>query len=67
LRIAADDYAGVWFNGKKIAELQHENGLETVRLPIDLQHGKNEIVIKTSNKLSNNRYLWAVSCVVEPE
>ena len=67
LRIAADDYATVWFNGKKISELRHENGLETVRLPVDLKHGTNEIVIKTNNKLSNNRYLWALSCVVEPE
>lgn len=67
LRITSDDFATIWFNGRKIAELRHENGLETVRLPVDLQQGRNDLVIKTSNKLSNNRYLWALSCVVEAE
>jgi hypothetical protein len=63
LRIALDDWAIVWLNGEKVATLRHENGLESVRIPVQLKRGKNELRIKTTNTNSNNRGLWAISCV----
>jgi len=65
LRIALDDWAIVWLNGEKVATLRHENGLKSVRIPVKLKPGKNELRIKSNNTLSNNRALWVVSCVVE--
>jgi hypothetical protein len=65
LRLALDDWAIVWLNGEKVATLRHENGLETARIPVRLKRGKNELRIKNNNFMSNNRWLWAISCVVE--
>lgn len=65
LRLALDDWAFVWLNGEKIATLRHERGLKTVRIPIQLKQGKNELRIKNTNTRSINRGLWAISCVVE--
>jgi hypothetical protein len=65
LRLALDDWALVWLNGEKIATLRHEKGLETVRIPIRLKQGKNELRIKNTNTWNLNRGLWAISCVVE--
>jgi hypothetical protein len=67
LRLTLDDWAMVWLNGEKVATRLHENGLETVRIPIRLKPGKNELRIKTSNTFGNNRALWAISCVVEKQ
>lgn len=65
LRLALDDWAIVWLNGEKVATLRHEHGLETARIPIHLKRGKNELRIKNNNFMGNNRWLWAISCVVE--
>jgi hypothetical protein len=65
LRLALDDWAVVWLNGAKVATLRHENGLETARIPIRLKRGKNELRIKNNNFMGNNRWLWAISCVLE--
>ena len=65
LRLATDDWAIVWLNGEKIATLRHEKGLETTRIPIRLKRGQNELRIKNNNFMGNDRWLWAISCVVE--
>lgn len=67
LRLAIDDWSIVWLNGEKIATLRHDKGLETARLPIHLKRGPNELRIKNNNFMNNDRWLWAISCVVEPQ
>ena len=37
------------------------------RIPIQLKPGKNELRIKNSNFMGNNRAIWAINCVVEKE
>ncbi len=66
LRIAVDDWCRVWLNGEHVATLRHEHGLETARLPLRLQKGANELMLKTNNSSAtpNNR-LWVIHCVIE--
>ena len=66
LRISIDDWCRVWLNGASVATLRHDNGLEAVRLPVKLQRGSNELLLKTSNSETppNNR-LWVINCIVE--
>ena len=68
LRLAVDDWAMVWLNGRKIATLRHDDGLKTARIPVQLRRGANELLVKTNNSNTppNNR-LWVVNCVIEPE
>ena len=46
LRLSFDDWLIAWVNGEKVAELRHEKGFETSRIPASLKKGKNEILIK---------------------
>ncbi len=39
--------------------------MKTARIPIRLKRGKNELRIKNNNFMGNNRWLWAISCVLE--
>jgi len=66
LRLAVDDWAIVWLNGRKIATLRHDDGLKTARIPVQLRKGANELLVKTNNSDTppNNR-LWVVNCVIE--
>ena len=34
LRISVDDWCSIWLNGEHVADLRHERGLETVKLPV---------------------------------
>jgi hypothetical protein len=43
LRLTCDDWAVVWVNGEKIATLDHAKEMATVRLPILLKQGGNDI------------------------
>ncbi len=65
LRLAFDNWAIVWLNGKKIATLNHERELETVKLPITLKAGENQLLIKNNNRPNQNRTLWVLNCAVE--
>jgi hypothetical protein len=66
LRLAVDDWCRVWFNGKHVADLRHEGGLETAEIPVTLRQGTNELLLKTNNTtMPPNNRLWALSCVVE--
>ena len=67
LRLALDDWAVVWMNGKKIATLNHVDGLATRRIPIRLQAGNNRLVIKTNNTdRPLNKRMWAIHAALEP-
>ena len=51
---------------RKVATLRHENGLETVRIPVQLEKGKNELLVKTNNSdISPNKRLWVVNTAIE--
>ena len=66
LRLAVDGWCLVWLNSEKVATLRHENGLETVRIPIQLEKGKNELLVKTNNsEISPNKRLWVVNTAIE--
>ena len=55
----------VWLNGQKIATLNHKKELKTVRIPVQLKQGGNELRIKNTNSNNTNNGLWAISCIVE--
>lgn len=66
LRLTLDDRAVVWLNGERLAEVHHGDGLETVRLPVRLREGPNQLQIKTSNSAAQlNKALWALHLAVE--
>jgi len=66
LRLALDDWAIVWLNGKKVATLRHEDGLKVGRIPIALKKGENELLVKTNNiEATPNNRLWVINCVIE--
>ena len=66
VRLAVDDWAVVWLNGRKIAALRHDEGLKTVNLPVTLLEGKNELLIKSSNTgTPRNKGLWTIHCMVQ--
>ena len=67
LRLALDDWAVVWLNGKKIASLNHVDGLAARRIPIRLKAGDNRLVIKTNNTdRPLNKRMWAIHAALEP-
>lgn len=66
LRLAVDDWAIAWLNGKKVVMLRHDDGLKTVGIPIELKKGSNELLVKTNNSdRPLNRSLWVINCVIE--
>jgi len=66
LRLAVDDWAIAWLNGKKAVTLRHDDGLKAARIPIKLKQGANELLVKTNNSDKPlNRRLWVINCVVE--
>ncbi len=65
LRLALDDWAIVWLNGAKLATLDHGDGFKTVSLPVSLNKGENQLIIKTNNRQNKDRLIWVVNCVIE--
>ena len=66
LRLAVDDWCRVWLNGRHVADLRHESGLEAADIPVALRQGTNELLLKTNNTtMPPNNRLWVLSCVVE--
>jgi hypothetical protein len=66
LKIAFDDWIGIWVNGHSLGNHYHESEFKRKEITIDLPSGDNEITIKTVNlnQILNN-HLWAISVVVE--
>jgi hypothetical protein len=67
LRLAFDDWATVWLNGTKLANLDHSGGFETVRLPVQLRQGENQLVIKSNNRQNADRLIWVIHTAIESE
>jgi hypothetical protein len=65
LRLAFDDWMGVWINGIKIGCFYNEEEFKSVEIPVNLKKGENEIILKSVNfdKIPNMR-LWAFGLVV---
>jgi hypothetical protein len=63
--LAFDDWAIVWLNGEKLATLDHSAGFETARLPIRLNQGENQLVIKTNNRQNSDRLIWVIHAAIE--
>jgi hypothetical protein len=66
LRLAFDDWAIVWLNGTKLATLDHAGGFQTAMLPVSLNQGDNQLVIKTNNRQNTDRLIWVINCAIEP-
>ncbi|MDA0811811.1 MAG: DUF2961 domain-containing protein, partial [Verrucomicrobia bacterium] len=64
LRLAFDDWATVWLNGTMLTTLDHANGFDTAMLPIPLNKGENQLVIKTNNQQNTDRQIWVVNCAL---
>ena len=45
--------------------LDHAEEFETAKIPVQLRHGDNQLLIKTNNQLNHDRLIWAINCVVE--
>ncbi len=67
LRLALDDWAIVWINREEVAAIRSDEGIRTHRIPIALQEGDNEVLIKTNNTDTPlNKRMWAIHCAVLP-
>ena len=64
LRLSFDDWLTLWINGHKVQAFRHDNGFETVRVPVKLKQGSNELLIKNNNLYSPHNS-WIVNCVLE--
>ena len=61
LRLGLDDWGVVWWNGEKVASLQHEEGFETAEVTVRVRQGQNTCLIKTNNTDQPlNKRLWAL-------
>ncbi|MEC9257256.1 MAG: hypothetical protein VX541_02095 [Candidatus Poribacteria bacterium] len=64
--MAVDGWCLVWLNSEKVATLRHENGLETARIPVQLEKGSNELLVKTNNSnIPPNKRLWVINAAIE--
>jgi hypothetical protein len=67
LRLALDDWAVVWLNGKKVTTVNHADGFDTKRVQLVLHKGDNQLVIKTNNRQNSDRMIWVVNCAIEAQ
>ena len=65
LRLGLDNWAVVYLNGVQVAVLDHDEEFSTVRIPVSLKKGDNQLLIKTNNRMNRERHLWAINCAVE--
>lgn len=65
LRLGLDDWAIVYLNGRRVAVLDHADEFNTVRIPVTLNKGPNQLLIKTNNRQNRERHLWAIHAAVE--
>jgi Protein of unknown function (DUF2961) len=65
LRLGLDDGAMVYLNGQQVALLDHSEEFDTVKIPVMLNEGPNQLLIKTNNRQNRERHLWAIHCAVE--
>ncbi|MSU33506.1 MAG: DUF2961 domain-containing protein [Pedosphaera sp.] len=65
LRLGLDNWAIVYLNGQQVAMLDHAEEFDTVKVPVTLNKGTNQLLIKTNNRQNRERHLWAIHCAVE--
>ncbi len=65
LRLGLDNWAIVYLNGQQVAMVDHAEEFDTVKIPVTLNKGDNQILIKTNNRQNRERLLWAIHCAVE--
>ena len=65
LRLGLDNWAIVYLNGQQISTLDHAEEFQTAKIPVNLNQGDNQILIKTNNQMNRDRHLWAIHCAIE--
>lgn len=65
LRLGCDDWMKIWLNGKPVGTLRHENGFQVAEIPVTLEAGDNNLVIRLSNFDNVEWRCWAFSCVIK--
>jgi hypothetical protein len=45
--------------------VDHADEFQTVKIPVTLNEGENQILIKTNNRMNRDRHVWAIHCAVE--
>lgn len=65
LRLGLDNWAIVYLNGQQVAMLDHGDEFQTVEIPVRLNEGDNQILIKTNNRRNAINHQWAIHCAVE--
>jgi len=48
-----------------VAALDHIEEFDTARIPVTLDKGTNQLLIKTNDRQNRERHLWAIHCAVE--
>lgn len=64
MRLGFDDWLKLWVNGKAVTTLRHDIGFDLQDVPVTLEAGNNEIMIKLSNFDNIEWRCWAFSLVV---
>jgi hypothetical protein len=65
LRLGLDNWAIVYLNGQQVALLDHTEEFQTAEIPVTLQEGDNQLLLKTNNQQNRDRQLWAIHCALE--
>ena len=65
LRLGLDNWAIVYLNGQQVAVLDHAEEFDVAKIPVTLNKGINQLLIKTNNRQNRERHLWAIHCAVE--
>jgi hypothetical protein len=65
LRLGLDNWAIVYLNAQQVAMVDHAEEFQSVKIPVTLNEGDNQILIKTNNRMNRDRHLWAIHCAVE--
>ncbi|MEI8041678.1 MAG: DUF2961 domain-containing protein, partial [Verrucomicrobiota bacterium] len=67
LRLGFDDWMNIWLNGKPVGTLRHDNGFEVSEIPVTLEPGDNNLVIRLSNSDNVEWRCWAFSGVIKSD
>ena len=65
LRLGLDNWGIVYLNGQQVSMVDHADEFQTVMIPVTLNEGENQILIKTNNRMNRDRHLWAIHCAVQ--
>ena len=65
MSLGLDNWAIVYLNGRQVAALDHADEFKSVKIPITINKGDNQLLIKTNNRQNRDRLLWAIQCALE--